>query len=106
MIAAWNSHPIPGRGVPNQLQIGAFNTSPIHPSEIPDVTFADTRLTDPSTFVVDLLSDDAILIQSREQWSRECDSPEDIFSAVISRNSTPLENAIQVYIRLSNELTN
>ena len=40
MIAAWNSHPIPGRGIPNQLQIGAFNTSPIHPSEIPDVTAA------------------------------------------------------------------
>ena len=40
MIAAWNSHPIPGCGIPNQLQIGAFNTSPIHPSEIPDVTAA------------------------------------------------------------------
>ena len=40
MIAAWNSHPIPGRGIPNQLQVRAFNTSPIHPSEIPDVTSA------------------------------------------------------------------
>lgn len=42
MIVAWNSHPMPGRGIPNQYQIGAFNTSPIHPSEIPDVTAADS----------------------------------------------------------------
>ena len=116
MIAAWNSHPIPGCGIPNQLQVRAFNTSPIHPSEIPDVTSAvdryrlqGGRLTDPSIFGVDPLSDDAVLRNREERWSSECDSPEDIFSATISGNSTPLENAIQTYITshhitLTNEL--
>ena len=62
MIAAWNSHPIPRHGVPNQLQVDACRTAPIHPLEVPNVTSAmDSfrhqrgRITDPATFGVDPL---------------------------------------------------
>ena len=40
MILAWNSHPIPRRGVPNTLQVQAFHTSPIHPAEVPQCSTA------------------------------------------------------------------
>ena len=102
MIVACNSHQMPGCGIPNQLQIGAFNASPIHPSEIPDVSAAvesyrrqGGRLTDPSTFGVDPLSYDAALVQSREQRSRECDSP----------YSLPLFHEIPHHLRMQYKCT-
>ena len=35
MIAAWNSHPIPHRGIPNDLQLQACGTVPVLAAEIP-----------------------------------------------------------------------
>ena len=46
MIQAWNSPPIPHRGVSNELQLLAFHTTRIEPAEIPSANDAVTLYRD------------------------------------------------------------
>lgn len=113
-IAAWNSHSIPKRGVPNRIQEQGYNTGNIHPVEVPDVSTAvemytdqGGTLTDPTTFGIDPLRDNSSLIEERQdRWSSECGMPvEDIFSNLVSGNSVPLENAITSFITITEQLS-
>lgn len=78
MINAWNNHPIPHRGIPNELQCQAFNTSPIQSAEIPLASNAVTlyrgqggRLRDPAAFGSDPLESNPDLCRERsERWLR------------------------------------
>ena len=90
MSRAWNCHPIPGRGIPNQLQVGACNTSLIHPSEIPDRTSAVDRYRLQAGVDLEIEKKGGVTVLKT-------------FSATISDNSTPLGNAIQIYITPTNE---
>ena len=109
MINAWNSHPIPNRGIPNDLQLQASHTIPILPSEIPGVTDAVTmcgHLRDPVSFGTDPLEGDSALCQERnEQWLIKCGmDPDQMFTEIISGNHSILENAILHYIDITFEL--
>ena len=114
MIDAWNSHPIPLRGVPNQLQEVAFHTALIHPAEVPGTEAAiDTyrrqggRIREPGPFGEDPLEGDPILVQQRqEMWTRRCGiSVETTFSELVSSNPQPPQNAILKYIEITNQLS-
>ena len=112
MVSAWNSHPIPRRGVPNRLQDEVYHTCRIHGSEVPDGDRAIQQyrqqgghITDPTTFGNDPLSGDPSLLREREaRWLQECGNVSDMFSQVVSGNPVPLENSIISYIRITNEL--
>lgn len=113
MVVAWNSHPIPRRGVPNALQIQANHTAPINPSEIPQCSSAVSeytqqggRLTDPRNPGTDPLEGNDALCSQREQlWLVQCGMDvNDIFSETISGNASVLENAITSYIQLTSRL--
>ena len=113
MILAWNSHPIPRRGIPNLLQGQAFHTSPIHPAEIPQCSTAVTQyrqqggwLTDPRDPGDDPLQGDDVLCRQREQlWRSQCGMDVgDIFSKTILGNTAALENAIMGYINITTRL--
>ena len=113
MVAAWNSHPIPRRGIPNQLQDQEYNTCMIHQSEVPDGASAvqqyrqqGGQITDPSALSSDPIGDDQSLFQEREvRWLRECGmGVSDIFSQLVSGTSLPLENSVLSFIRITNEL--
>ena len=106
MVLAWNTHPIPGRGIPSTLQMQIFHTSPIHPAELPQCSSAVSeyrqqggRLTDPTNPGNDPLQGDDVLFRQREQlWLTECAMDvDDIFSETISGNTSVLENAIISY---------
>lgn len=114
MVAAWNDHPIPRRGIPNRLQDEQYHTCRIHASEVPDGDSVvqqyrqqGGQITDPADFGNDPIHDDASLLRQREaRWLEECGmSVSDIFSQVISGNPAPLENAIISYKRITTELT-
>ena len=47
-MQAWNSHPIPHRGVSNELQLLAFHTTRIEAAEIPSANDAVTLYRDQS----------------------------------------------------------
>lgn len=112
MILAWNSHPIPRRGIPNTLQTQAFNTVHIHPIEVPQCSAAVDkyrrqcgRLTDPSSPGNDPLeSEDDLCAERETRWYTQCGSVEDIFSDMISGNTQILEDAIIKYIELTRQL--
>ena len=113
MIGAWNCHPIPRHGIPNDLQLQAYEINPIHPAEVPQLTAAVEQyraqggsITDPRSFGEDALENDMALVQQREElWAEQSEPPEAIFSAVMGGNSTPLENGILKFIELTNELS-
>ena len=72
MIEAWNNHPVPRRGIPNQLQTAAYNTSRIHPLErypkqLLQCSSTDNKgtcsITDPHPVGEDPLASDPALLQ-------------------------------------------
>lgn len=113
MVAAWNSHPIPRRGVPNRLQDQVYHTSMIHCLEVPDGDRAvqqyrqqGGQITDPVIFGYDPITDPSLASAREVRWLQECGmDASDIFSQVISGNSVPLESAIISYIRITDELS-
>ena len=100
MILAWNSHPIPRRGIPNTLQTQAFNTVHIHPLEVPQCSAAvkyrrqGGRLTDPSSPGNDPLESEDLCAERETRWYTQCGSVENILSNMISGNTQILEDAI------------
>ena len=102
IVTAWNSHPIPRRGIPNQPQDQEYNTSMIHNAEVPDGESAIQQyrlqgghITDPSAFGSDPITGDPVLIREREvRWLRECGmGVADIFSQLlVSGTSVVLEH--------------
>ena len=111
MITAWNSHPIPRHGVPNELQTAGFHTSNIRSSEIPTAASAAElyrrqggRLANPQVYGADPLQP-AFHQRREERWFRQCGMDvEDIFSNLITGNPQPLETAITDYIELTSDL--
>ena len=71
MIRAWNSHPIPHRGIPNDLQLQAYGIVPVLPAEIPLPLDAVTQYRDQGdrlrAFGVDPLQVSADLRRERQQ---------------------------------------
>lgn len=115
MIQAWNNHPIPHCGVPNELQVRALHTSSIQPSEIPSSNAAVTlytnqggRLRDPTVFGNDPLESDVELCRIRnDRWLTKCGmNVGQIFSEVITGNGQVLENSILDFIDITSELAN
>jgi hypothetical protein len=115
MISAWNSHPIPHRGIPNELQRQAFNTAPIQPGEIPVATEAvihyrdqGGHLRDPAAFGTDPLENDLDLCRQRhERWLIKCGMDVDqMFSRIISGDHSVLENAVLDFIDLTSDMSN
>ncbi len=107
MVAGWNHHPIPNKGVPNDLQRRAFQTVPIHHSEVPSVGVAvrmyqqqGGRITTPSTFGQDPIGGQPALMQQRlVRWNAQCVSdPKQIFTELVSGNSQLLEDAVLKFI--------
>ena len=114
MVAAWNSHTIPRRGIPNVLQIQNNRTTPIVPSDVPTVADAVSayreqggRITDPSDFGEDPLICSIALSQQREwEWSARCGmTSEDIYTEVMCGNSQALQEAILKFIEVTMELS-
>ena len=115
MIAAWNSHPIPHRGIPNDLQLQACGTVPVLAAEIPLPSVAVTlyrdqggRLRDPAGFGTDPLQDSANLCRERQQqWITKCGMDVDeIFSATITGSDSALEMAVLNFIEITSDLMN
>ena len=115
MISAWNSHPIPHRGIPNDLQLQACGTVPILPAELPLPSDAVTqyreqggRLRDPSAFGTDPLQDSAELRREREQqWIARCGMDVDeMFSAIINGRNSALETAVLTFIEITSDIMN
>ena len=113
MIQAWNSHPIPRRGVPNKLQLRAFHTTPTQPAEIPSANDAETlyrdrggRLTYPAIIGSDPLETDPNHCTVREdKWLAKYGMiVHQFFSNVISGNHLPLENAILHFTDITSDL--
>lgn len=113
MVNAWNSHPIPHRGIPNDLQLGAFHTSPLQPAEIPFPSDAVAQyrnqgghLRDPTAFGIDPLNHDPGLLRERERrWGQKCGMDVDqMFSAIISGSDSVLENAVMDFIQITSDL--
>ena len=115
MIAAWNSHPILHRGIPNDLQLRACGTVPVLAAEIPLPSVAVTLyrdqgggLRDPADFGTDPLQDSADLCREKQQqWIIECGmNVDEIFSATISGSDSALETAVLNFIELTSDLMN
>ena len=110
MIQAWNSHPIPRRGVANELQLRAFHTTPIRPASANDAVtlYRDQGgcLTDPATIGSDPLETDPNLFVVREdKWLAKYGlNVHQIFSDVISGNHLPLENTVLHFIDITSDL--
>ena len=113
MIEAWNNHLVLRGGIPNQLQTAAYNTSCIHPSEIPEAATAVQQyrqqggsITDPHPVGEDPLASDLALVQQQqEEWTTRCGmSPEQVFTQLMSGNTQGLEDAIITLIDITNEL--
>lgn len=114
MISAWNAHSIPRRGIPNVLQRQQTGTTVIHPLEIPTVDEASHQyreqggsLTDPHTFGHDPLADDDDLQQQRDrEFSQRCPlCYADIFSALVSGDRGPLQNALEAFVAITENLS-
>ena len=115
MINAWNNHPIPHRGIPNDLQLRACGIVPVLPAEIPLPSDAVTqyrdqggRLRDPAAFGTDPLQDSADLLRERQQqWITRCRMDVDeIFSATITGSDSALEAAVLNFIEITSDLMN
>ncbi len=111
-VGAWNSHPIPRRGIPNVLQTTSSHTLPIHPAELPQTATAVQRyraqggsITDPSVFGEDPLCSNPTLMQDRTRlWTARSSSPEEIFTELMSGNTQPLQDAVLNYIDITDDL--
>lgn len=110
MVRAWNNHPIPHRGIPNEIQLQAYITAPIQPVEIPlphDAVLQyrnqGGQLRDPEAFGTDPLGDYSDLYTERdEQWIMKCGMDlEQMFSEIISGGHSILENAILDFIDIT-----
>ena len=115
MINAWNSHPIPHRGIPNDLQLQAYGTVPVLPAEIPLPSDAVTqyrdqggRLRDPAAYGADPLENSADLCRERQQqWITRCGMDVDeMFSAIITGSDSALETAVLNFIEITSDLMN
>lgn len=114
MVMAWNNHPIPHRGIPNELQHQAYNTALVQPAEIPlplDAVLQyrnqGGQLRDPVPFGTDPLENDSDLCAEREQqWLLKCGmDSEQMFSEIISGKDYILENAILDFIDITSSLS-
>ena len=92
MVRAWNNHPIPNRGIPNEIQLQAYNTALIHaeiplpPDAVLQYRSQGGQLRDPGAFGTDPLEGDSDLyIERDEQWLTKCRMDiEQMFSEIIS----------------------
>lgn len=103
MVEAWNNHSIPRKGIPNVLQMSRNGTTSISSHEVPTLSDAVSgyrlqrgTITEPSEFGEDPLAGNTHLVYEREQtWLQRCGvtSAADIYSGVVSGNSTLLQDA-------------
>ena len=112
-ISAWNCHHLPSRGIPNLLKSHCNGTTVIRPHEIPSTQQAtdDYRqqggtLSDPEPFGYDPLANDATLRDQRDVVFSERirTTFPDIFHQLLIGNTVPLEEAILMYISITEEL--
>lgn len=113
VVNAWNSHTIPGKGVPNVLyndtcKTTAFHSDAMPPSSVVALNYRTEggTINEMGSFGIDPLKDDQnLLIRRQDLFAQVCPDFAAVFDCTVNRNSQPLKHAALTLIHITRNLS-
>lgn len=109
-VSSWNSHPIPGKGIPLQMSCTNSRAVRVNVNQVPTaeqaVQMYQGNLNLAPSFGVDPLEQEPAKKEARErQFIKYFSSYESMFHGIVNENPTLFRNALLYYLRLTLHLS-